>query len=74
VLLNLGRLDEIESNPSFKRFGMRLLELSKAKKVIDLESLSDARIVNWGYLVYKKIWEVFELDKIMTRIGKTQLT
>ncbi|NPV43798.1 MAG: IS1634 family transposase [Firmicutes bacterium] len=75
VLLNLGRLDEIENNPSFQRLGMRLLELSKAKKVIDLENLSDARIVNWGYLVYKKIWEVFELDKILTRIkekGKTQ--
>ncbi|QSQ07943.1 hypothetical protein H0A61_00262 [Koleobacter methoxysyntrophicus] len=75
VLLNLGRLDEIENNPSFQRLGMRLLELSKAKKVIDLESFSDARIVNWGYLVYKKIWEVFELDKILTRIkekGKTQ--
>jgi len=75
VLLNLGRLDEIENNPSFQRLGMRLLELSKAKKVIDLESFSDARIVNWGYLVYRKIWEVFELDKILTRIkekGKTQ--
>jgi hypothetical protein len=31
VLLNLGRLDEIENNPSFQRLGMRLLELSKAK-------------------------------------------
>ncbi|QSQ08926.1 hypothetical protein H0A61_01279 [Koleobacter methoxysyntrophicus] len=75
VLLNLGRLDEIENNPSFQHLGMRLLELSKAKKVIDLESFSDARIVNWGYLVYRKIWEVFELDKILTRIkekGKTQ--
>jgi transposase len=75
VLLNLGRLDEIENNPSFQRLGMRLLELCRAKKVIDLESLSDARIVNWGYLVYKKIWEEFELDKVLTQIkeaGKTQ--
>lgn len=43
--------------------------------ITDLESLSDARIVNWGYLVYKKIWEEFELDKVLTQIkeaGKTQ--
>jgi len=74
-LFNLGRLDEIENNPSFQRLGMRLLELSRAKKAIDLESFSDARIVNWGYLVYKKIWKEFELDKILTQIkesGKTQ--
>jgi len=33
VLLNLGRLDEIENNPSFQKLGKRILELSKAKKV-----------------------------------------
>jgi len=30
VLLNLGRLDEMEHNPSFQRPGLRLLEIIKS--------------------------------------------
>jgi len=74
-LFNLGRLDQIENNPSFQRLGKRLLELSKAKNLVDLDTLSDARIVNWGYIVYKKIWKEFDLDKLLSKLknlGKTQ--
>ncbi|KFI34686.1 hypothetical protein HY00_10430 [Peptococcaceae bacterium SCADC1_2_3] len=75
VMLNLGRLDQIENNPSIQRLAVRLQELSKVKNRVDLDSFSEAQIVNWGYVVYKKIWNEFDLDSILTKLkesGKTQ--
>ena len=68
VLLNLGRLDQIANNPSIQRLAIRLQELSGLKNRVDLSSFSEAQIVNWGYIVYEKIWKMFELDKILTQI------
>lgn len=75
VLFNLGRLDTIEGNPSFQNLAYRLLEISKAKSYENLDDISEAEISNWGYIVYKKIWEQFGLDSILAKItkkGKTQ--
>jgi transposase len=75
VMLNFGRLDQIENNPSIQRLAVRLQELSKVKNRVDLDSFSEAQIVNWGYVVYKKIWNEFDLDSILTKLkesGKTQ--
>jgi transposase len=75
VLLNLGRLDQIQNNPSIQRLAIRLQELSGLKNRVDLTALSEARIVNWGYIVYRKIWEQFGLDSVLARIkerGKIQ--
>jgi len=75
VLFNLGRLDTIEGNPSFQNLAYRLLEISKAKSVENLDDISEAEISNWGHIVYKKIWEQFGLDSILAKIkkrGKTQ--
>lgn len=75
VLLNLGRLDQIENNPSIQRLALRLQELSRVKNRVDLASFSEVQIVNWGYLVYQKIWKQFGLDNLLGRIkesGKTQ--
>ncbi|GFN21973.1 IS1634 family transposase [Thermanaeromonas sp. C210] len=69
VLLNLGRLDEIENNPSFQRLGKRLLELSKAREVTSLANFSEAQIKNWGYVVYRKIWNQFELPELLKEIS-----
>ena len=55
VILNLGRVDKIANNPSFQRLALRLEELSKVKNRVNLDSISEAHIVNWGYIVYKKI-------------------
>ena len=71
----MGRLDEIQNNPSFERLGLRILELAKSKKAVDMGKLSEAEIINWGYLVYKKLWDEFELDSVLEEIqksGKTQ--
>ena len=75
VLFNLGRLDSIEDNTSFQNLAFRLLEISKAKSVKNLDDISEAEISNWGYTIYKRIWEQFGLDSILARIakrGKTQ--
>ena len=69
VLFNLGRLDIIQDNPTFQNFARRLLELSKADSPLSLGSISEAEITNWGYVAYKKIWEAFGLDKILTSIA-----
>ena len=70
VLFNLGRLDTIEGNPSFQNLAYRLLEISKAKSGPNLDDISEAEISNWGYIVYKSIWEQFGLDSILAKITK----
>jgi transposase len=74
VVLNFGRLDQIENNSSIQRLAIRLQELSKVKNRVDLDSFSEAQIVNWGYVVYQKIWKEFGLDRILTELKseKTQ--
>jgi transposase len=39
---------------------------------VDLNSFSEARIVNWGYVVYEKIWKKFGLDSILNGIKKSK--
>jgi len=74
VILNLGRLDQIKNNPSFQRLAVRFQELSGVKNRVDLNTFSEAQIVNWGYLVYKKIWKEFDLDNILTQIKTSRRT
>ena len=74
-LFNLGRLDQIEGNKSFQNLAKRLLELSQAKDMVSLATFSEAQILNWGYIVYQKIWQEFGLDNLLFRLkdsGKTQ--
>lgn len=40
VVLNFGRLDQLENNPSIQRLAIRLQELSKVKNRVDLGSFS----------------------------------
>jgi len=70
VLFNLGRLDEIEGNPSFANMGWRLLELSKAKTLKNLEHISEAELSCWGYLPYKRLWEKFKLPQILGSVSR----
>jgi len=68
TIFNLGRLDQIQNNPSFQNIALKLLQLSKAKGVVQLDDISEARIVKWGHVVYKKIWEVFGLQDLLPQI------
>ncbi|MDY6895527.1 MAG: IS1634 family transposase, partial [Thermotogota bacterium] len=74
VLLNLGRLDHIKNNPSFQNLAIRLAELSALKeKTNTIEDISDAQIFNYGYLAYRRLWEQFDLPKMLTEaMGKAQ--
>lgn len=74
VLLNLGRLDQIENNPSFQNLARRLLEISKVKEVANLNKISEAQVLNWGYVVYKKIWQDFGLDQLLGEITAARKT
>ncbi|HAJ32136.1 MAG TPA: IS1634 family transposase, partial [Candidatus Atribacteria bacterium] len=73
-LFNLGRLDQIKNNPSFQNLAKRLLELSEAKDMVSLDNFSEAQIVNWGYIVYQKIWKEFGLDKILNKLTSPRKT
>jgi len=68
VCFNLGRLDEIEGSSSIASFAKKLLALAKIESPAFLGDISCAEIVNWGYIVYRKIWNSFGLDKILANI------
>jgi len=77
VMLNLGRLDAIENNPSIQRLGKRLMEISRAKDVVGFGNISEAKIINWGYIIYKRLWQKFGLDGLLDRIqarGRTKFS
>lgn len=69
VLFNLGRLDIIRGNPAFQNFARRLCQISQADALLNLDSISEAEISNWGYIAYKKMWKEFALDKILSGIA-----
>src|SRR3990167_721534 len=75
VVLNLGRLDQIENNPEFRKIFTKLAQIAGAQS-IDINGCSEAQMINWGYLVYKKLWEKFKLNDILSKLqeghGKTQ--
>lgn len=74
VLLNLGRLDQIENNPSFQNLAVKLAELSALKEETNnLKDISEAEILNYGYLAYRRLWEQFDLPKMLAEaMGKAQ--
>ena len=72
VLWNAGRIDNY-NRKDLEKIGMRLLELS-GSQCVDFNNLEGEAVVNWGYAVYKRLWEEFELEKIMNKIiSKTKV-
>jgi len=57
ILLNLGRIENIKTK-SFKRLIDSLYELIEAKQ-FNTENISEADILNYGFIAYKKLWESF---------------
>lgn len=72
VILNLGKLEEIENNPSFQRLAKRLAKVSKLPQSANLKDCSEAEIVNWGYLIYQKIWQEYGLDKLLLQLARNR--
>ncbi|AAM25266.1 transposase [Caldanaerobacter subterraneus subsp. tengcongensis MB4] len=71
VLFNLGRIDELKNDPSFINLVDKLqkifLSSSEETGSIKLfpEDVSEGIIKNWGYIVYRKLWEELEIDRFL---------
>lgn len=77
VLFNFGCLEDLQRTPSFKNIANKLLELAGIQTVfLSINITQEAEIFNWGYWVYKKLWEKFKLDEVLmqiqTREGKSK--
>ncbi len=57
VLLNLGRVDNLEGDSGMQRMAVKLMDLAQVKEVIDINRAGDGQIVKWGDIVYQKLWE-----------------
>jgi transposase len=73
--LNLGRLDLLEKDPSWKKIISKLASIvgiAKSKEHI----FSEAQMFKWGHIVYKKLWNKFKLNDILPSLqakhGKTK--
>lgn len=73
VILNLGRKDLIEGNPSFKRLAERLLELSGAAAKMNAPQTSEGVLRNYGFVVYRKLWQLFELDDFFAKLKENHV-
>lgn len=67
VLIKLGRLDQLENNPAWQKIALKLAEIAGAKSTT-VDTCSEAQMTNWGYLVYKKLWEKFKLNAILPAV------
>lgn len=68
VLLNLGRKDVIQGNPSFQRMAERLAELSGAEHKVPDAEVSDGVLRNYGFVVYRRLWELFGLHNFLAEL------
>ena len=67
VVLNLGRLDIEENHKMIKGLAA---SLAKASGIgLDFSSLSGGNIFNYGFIVYKKLWESLGMPDILKRIS-----
>jgi len=68
VLFNLGRLDKIKDNPSFQKLLIDLETLSGIKNRVNLDSVEEGNLFNYGYVVYRKLWNRLGLTELLQRI------
>jgi transposase len=71
VIANLGRLENISAREA-ENIASKLLILTNSKKNIVEErtvpNIEELDRCNYGYVVYKKIWNRFKLDKILDKL------
>jgi len=68
VLFNLGRLDKIKDNPSFQKLLINLETLSGIKNRVNLDSVEEGNLFNYGYVVYRKLWDRLGLTELLQSI------
>jgi len=71
VIANLGKLGDISAREA-ENIASKLLELSKSEKRVtkekELPELEELDRYNYGYVVYRKIWNRFKLDEILDKL------
>jgi len=70
VVANLGKLENIKVS-SIENLAKKLLEIVESeKKVTDnlTPNIEELDRYNYGYIVYKKIWDRFKLDSILEKL------
>jgi transposase len=68
VVANLGKLEDI-SQKEAENISSKLLELAKSEKAVtkpkSLPEIEELDRYNYGYVVYRKLWNRFRLDEIL---------
>ena len=70
VISNLGRLDILENEKkNVVKIIKKLLKLIQAEElVISEDNIKEVENLNWGYVIYEKLWKKFGLDEEMERL------
>lgn len=71
VLVNLGRLDQLQKDTSWDGVISKLSDLMNLKNIVNINDIHSTQIYNWGYLVYKKLWNKFKLDQVLSIIQQS---
>lgn len=67
VLFNFGRVDLLKNSFTMKRLVRRLNEILNTG-MIEPEKIEDAEVFNWGWRVYKNLWDRYGLGEILNKI------
>ena len=72
VVANLGRVEELKQS-SIENLAKKLLEIVNSKKRVQdskIPEIEELDRYNYGYVAYKKIWDRFKLDDILSNLVK----
>ena len=70
VIANLGRVDKLKIG-SIEKLSQKLLEIVESSKSVNQSSVPDIEELdryNYGYIVYKKLWDRYKLDEILDKL------
>jgi transposase len=73
MLCNLGRLDQLRNNPAWQKIAINFAKLTGLETIDQPNNTncSEANIVNWGYIIYKKLWDKLKLQEVLNNIQLT---
>ena len=69
VLFNLGRLDKLQADESVQRIIGELFALFHGQEALSVNELAGQQVLNWGYGVYKHLWQKYRLDRLLDEIA-----
>lgn len=84
TILNIGKLDELMQNglPFIVKALSKLVteelskksteETSKFPNLKDISNTSEGKIFNYGHIVYRNLWKLFNVSKILSNLTKNK--